>query len=898
MSPQNGAPRPGKITAPPPQESPGDNELQKARTEINQNLINPLAECQNLLQGLRFDELDALLLEESSLTESLALVVGAKEAARITKRITTELLPQLQRAVTQLTNDPAFGAQVSLSSLLEAVRRVHTKEKARRDFSYELMDAIRSTSHTVFNENNSDPKKKIRPKELKRDSDIAALTQHLEAYSSTDPHDIAEARAAAETALRSLLTKRGWQLAPDALLGPHVNVKELWNKASGQGSGVRALSDVFLRELEVNKKTAFDTIESRLGKKLLLPKDSVATRSETFLNYYQRLEQSQPDTFIADRLVPHMEPRADGSLARTKEVVSLSTPVSKMLLALQTKEEADAMVEEGISAELPASFSFETTHKEFETFLADTLLNAAKVAEGKNRDGSKKIASNKDIVARAHTLASTLSPELLQTVYKEARDITKEEWAKEQKTIEALTGTGTYATIEAPPHPDNFTMLQAAFTYILLDKVGFPEALTDVTGGIFTKPLTMGVRHADEVTARLQSLELNESIGQKRLIIETFINTLPDAVEDILKDPAAHHLPSDENTLQRIRHATQALWLLATELREGRLNVDDVRKKETARLLENFALAYGTLVRRGIVRPVSMTLPEVERLEGESDTEYAERAERVHQERKTRLAEERAAFRTAQAQHIAQDLLGFLQKLDSGEDLRQNFIGTLGQILGKRGKELKTALTQKMNEVATNPELFERAHAPQTFELRRGRNASAASLIPSGVAEGGFRDMLRDFERQVSDVRRRFNSLHNKLNALRQSILASQSGEALVLAIQKLNVEEDEAYKNAKRLDDFVSRQPDFIQVLLTTKSEFASKLQSGSERVREYMLAATDVRIILFAQLLQATIEQSKAEGAEDEMKETIEELSARLIDLKKSRDADAAREALQLFL
>jgi molybdopterin converting factor small subunit len=63
-------------------------------------------------------------------------------------------------------------------------------------------------------------------------------------------------------------------------------------------------------------------------------------------------------------------------------------------------------------------------------------------------------------------------------------------------------------------------------------------------------------------------------------------------------------------------------------------------------------------------------------------------------------------------------------------------------------------------------------------------------------------------------------------------------------------------------------------------------------------MLAATDVRIILFAQLLQATIEQSKAEGAEDEMKETIEELSARLIDLKKSRDADAAREALQLFL
>jgi hypothetical protein len=150
----------------------------------------------------------------------------------------------------------------------------------------------------------------------------------------------------------------------------------------------------------------------------------------------------------------------------------------------------------------------------------------------------------------------------------------------------------------------------------------------------------------------------------------------------------------------------------------------------------------------------------------------------------------------------------------------------------------------------------------------------------------------------MSDVRRRFNSLHNKLNALRQSILASQSGEALVLAIQKLNVEEDEAYKNAKRLDDFVSRQPDFIQVLLTTKSEFASKLQSGSERVREYMLAATDVRIILFAQLLQATIEQSKAEGAEDEMKETIEELSARLIDLKKSRDADAAREALQLFL
>jgi hypothetical protein len=694
------------------------------------------------------------------------------------------------------------------------------------------------------------------------------------------------------------LLKRQWNLPTEALLGPHVNVKELWNKATGGGTGVRALADVFLRELEVGKKTAFDAIESRLGKRLVLPKDTIATRADVFLQYYQRLEQSQPDTFIADRLVPHMEQRADGSLGRTRDVVSISTPVSKMLLALQTTEEAKAMIEEGISADLPSTFSIETTTKEFETFLGDTLLNAAKVAEGKNRDGSKKIASNKDILARAHTLAATLSPTLLESAYEEAKQITKEEWAKEQKIIDALPTAGNYDTLEAPPHPDNFTMLQAAFTYILLDKIGFTPALTDITGGIFTKPLTMGVRHADEVAARLQSLELNESIGQKRLIIETFINTLPDAVEDILKEPAAHNIPTDEKTVQRIRHAAQAFWLLATELREGRLNVDDVRKKETARLLENFALAYGTLVRRGIVRPVSMTLPDVERFEGESDAEYAERSERIHQERKTKLLQERDLFRSTQAQLIAKDMLGFLEKLDSGDDLRQNFIGTLGQILGKRGKELKAALSQKMSEVAAQPEMFDAAHAPQTFEFRRGKNTSAASMVPPDLPEGGFKDMLRDMERQVAEVRRRFNGLHTRLNALRQDILTSQAGETLVLAIQKLNVEEDAAQKNGSRLAEFIRRQPAFVQTLLTTKSEFASKVNSGSERVNEYVRAATEVRILLFAQLLQATIAQSKAEGAEEDMKETIEELSAKLIELKKSRNPDDAREALQLFL
>jgi post-segregation antitoxin (ccd killing protein) len=377
------------------------------------------------------------------------------------------------------------------------------------------------------------------------DPDIAALTQHLEAYSSTDEKDIVEARAAAETALRSLLLKRNWKLPTDPLLGAHVNIKELWNKATTQGSGVRALSDVFLRELEVGNRTAFEAIEKRLGKRLTLPTDAVSTKTDALLQYYQRLEQSQPDTFIADRLVPHMDRRPDGSLGRTRDVVSISTPISKMLLSLQTTEEAKAMLEEGISAELPPTFSLTQTSKEFETFLGDVLLNAAKVAEGKNRDGSKKIASNRDILERARTLSTHLSPQLLEAAYEEAKKITKEEWKKEQEAIGETTSHGNYAALDAPPHPNEFTMLQAAFTYILLDKVGFVPALDEITGGTFTKPLVVGARHADEVAERLQSLELNESTGQKRLIIETFINTLPDTVEDIVNDPAAHNLPTD-----------------------------------------------------------------------------------------------------------------------------------------------------------------------------------------------------------------------------------------------------------------------------------------------------------------------------------------------------------------
>jgi hypothetical protein len=194
--------------------------------------------------------------------------------------------------------------------------------------------------------------------------------------------------------------------------------------------------------------------------------------------------------------------------------------------------------------------------------------------------------------------------------------------------------------------------------------------------------------------------------------------------------------------------------------------------------------------------------------------------------------------------------------------------------------------------------VFELAHTPQVFELRRGRNSSAASLIPSDLKEGGFRDVLRDFQVHVNETRRRFTNLHTRLNALRQSVLASKDGGELLLAIQKLNVEEDDAQKNADRLMAFTQRQPEFVQTLLKTKSEFASKISSGAERLREYRAAATEVRILLFAQLLQATIEQSKAEHQEAEMKDVIESLSVILLNLKKSQDPDEARDALQLFL
>lgn len=898
MSPLNGAPRPGKKPVPVTIDAAPSAETQNIRAEINQRLTTPLSECHNLLRGLRFETLSDGPHTKETLAEALGESMDAATAKDVATKIVTGLLPQLQKAVHELTENDTFGKAVTLDTLIEAVRRVETKEKARRDFSYELMDAMRTTNPTVFNANNNDSTKKIRPKELKRDPDIAALTQHLEAYSSTDARDIADARAAAETALRALLSKRGWHLSPEPLLGPHVNVKELWNKAATQGTGIRGLTDVFLREIETEHVTALDAIESKTGKRLSLPADTISTRSDALLRYYQQLEQSQPQTFLVDRQVPGIEVRPDGSYRRTRDVVSISTPLSKMLLALQSAEEKDALKEEGIAMDLPASFSVAETTKELESTMVATLLNAVKVAEGKNKGGSRRLLSDKEVIGWAHKLTQPITQELLEATYKDAKKIVKEEWSREQDTIKDAAKAGTYEPLIAPPHPDQFTMLQAAFTHELLSKLGLAQALTEISGGIFTQPLSTGVRHADEVTSRLQSLELNESIGQKRLIIETFINTLPDTVEEILKDPAAHNLPTDEKTLQRIRHAAQAFWLLATELRQGRLNVDDVRKKETATLLENFALSYGTLVRRGVVRHVSMVFPEVERLEGESAEEYAERSQRIAAERKIKTAQERDAFRSAQANLIAQDLLGFLQKVDAGEDLRQNFIGTLGRILGKQGKELKALLTKKMNEVETNPDIFELAHTPQTFELRRGRNVSAASLIPASVEEGGFKEMLKDFEKQVSETRRRFNGLHTRLNALRQSALSTADSGELLLAVQKINVEEDEARTNGMRLASFVEKQPAFIQTLLRTKAEFKSKIDSGPERIREYETAATEVRIILFERLLNATIEQSKAENLENEMKETVEHLSTVLLDIRKTREPQAVRDALQLFL
>ena len=156
-------------------------------------LASPLAQISNLFRGVDF----SYFSEGEAFDEaSLAVQIGT-EQQKGRKKVSAEedglekishikevVIPKLREAVASWTGDTRFSEQVTLPFLIEVMRRIHTQDKARRDFSYSI---LKSVKQSVYNANNGTPgTQRVSAATLKKDPEFISLFGALQNFNSVE----------------------------------------------------------------------------------------------------------------------------------------------------------------------------------------------------------------------------------------------------------------------------------------------------------------------------------------------------------------------------------------------------------------------------------------------------------------------------------------------------------------------------------------------------------------------------------------------------------------------------------------------------------------------------------------------------------------------------------------
>lgn len=863
-------------------------------------LASPLAQISNLFRGVDFAFLSEEKFDEAAIAQLIGIehqkgkqkISAHEDGEAKLAHIKNDIIPKLKSAVTAWTGNPAFANKVDVPYIIEVMRRIHTQDKARRDFSYSL---LKSVKQSVFNANNGTPgTRRISAATLKKEPELVALFANLQNFNSSDPLEQERARRLANETLARIFKGNGWTFDGE-ILTPDTDILKSHRIASSNGGGNRATIEVFLRELHTSDGNAFEVIKKKVeatGGSMVLPSDQLVTGIAALQRAAIEKARGNEKSFLIDR--PLRTGNSTPDKLDGRATISIGEPISRLLLLLRERDARDARKDEGVFVEFSPEFKYSSNLQSIEECLSHLLFQARR--DAKYHTDERNLPGNSELVRLAEGMSKKITMPLITEIFEESR---KELW-------KVMSDQEKDTTFSKVPFPDDFSALQSIFTTKLMEKVGFKEALATATDGTITEPFASGAWHADEVEVRLTSLELNENTGEKRRIVELFINHLPDMAETIAKNPARYCADCNAATLNKMVRAAQAFWMISAELRVGRLSMDDPRKKETANLLDKYAAAYGTLVRRGVVPQIPVHLPDPARLEDETDEQYQTRIAEVRARRAEKAQRERMAFDESQLETIAADLRLFLERIDTEDRLTGVFIGTLGQILNTQGAELKAKMRDRMQAIEEDPGLFEQAFAPQVYHMKHGRNASYAEKLPPFI-QGALKTHVAEIFGRVKKINAEVGAYDTALRKI-ESSLTSTNEEGLIHAVKQIDVlERDFELLDPSRTLGSLTQQmaekkvdlnPENTKRYAAVVSNVRNRIQSSGVEIERARKFATTLRITLLSKLVEAVRKKMRDEGSEGEFADVMESLDAQLASVRQSKNPEEAREALQFFL
>lgn len=687
-----------------------EDEYALPPADVPANLIDTVGELRRLLLPAReslqkdigtqdFISLIGAYREKNTTRKSISAQEREENGQTIWNHIQNVLIPQLQERVAALTGVPEATEAITVEKVLTAINDIESGKAASYEFAFRIARVLNQrklSEHGV----------RLTRSDISDAPGFEELWQYVrnattDISSNTAPTDETAVKERIGEFVQSVVRTKGLDIdKKDLWIYDNIEFLRMRNAALNTGTGLQATTSRLLNSTRVTVDNArptsvWELMRNNLGTDISLPSDKI---EEVFSARRKLFTRPQPaGHFVVDR--PFRV-----SSQESESFDSIGYPISRILFKLEEERTAEKMQSEGVHVSLDASYDVSPgTINAFSEQLRGMFTAALTAA--------KEYRTPEEIEGYVQRAMQLFTPEMAKDAYAAARKKAADTKKSDEARLKEAAQRGYTAVFgSTPPPPDDFSRLQIAFTDELFSRLGLPDIVRRLTKGTYDTLLISGAWRDEEVSGYLTSLNEVDNVGQKRAKIEVFINSLPERINEL--DLSA--IPQEQQ--ERIRSLIHAFYDLAVERRSNRLTIDDARSRETSTLLTAYAEKFGVLVRSGVLPPLPTPwiYPEKEEDEDE-DTYNARLAKNVHMKRKV-YEKKQQRGRTRQNNSIVEHMKKLLEVIDSEKDLRGIFVGTLGPIIGKQGKDLKSALKERAAMYSDGGRTIQEQGSPATHE--------------------------------------------------------------------------------------------------------------------------------------------------------------------------------------
>lgn len=822
-----------------------DPETQKPVVEEGSDLMAPIGKLRNALQlaverGARTREQIEASIREQAKQQGLS---DEKAEQAVTKALEVDL-PALQEAFVYWTASAQVAEQVTIEQVAESLSKVKKGGKALREFVFEL--AKEYTDDGVLKGmapgkiasliiQDQDARNELIPiwnKLQTYDSEVAsedfyntlsefnkALSRSLYKQTSAETGD---RETVAEDQIPNILTFQSKKDTEEDVRSVFKSVAAMRNRAISSGDSLQSATQQLLSDVAIENPETGEMINARelivanapaqdgAEQFIVLPKTDLIPHMQAARQYFDNLREE--NQFVVDR--SNRRVTEDGE----RSYESLGTPISRLLyyLQLMEKKSKGEEIDESVIQKLkPDTMSSEIIEEElFHTLRTAIRAHGNKVSEDEIRNAASNLTQR------------MIDMDRLQSAYTQSK--------KDMRT--KMSGAEQQWT------PDPFSRQQRSFTEALLNEVNFSSTLDALNRGQHIELQFGGVYRDPEVDGLLRSENMDEDISTKRRHVEGFINSLRNYFT--ITEEMAQGLSEEECT--ELGLIAKAIYFYATEKRSNRLELANKRTQDTARLNENYAQVFRTLVNhRGLLEQ----LPGVDtpRPQDEDETEeaYQRRQRNFYRRKKRQRVNRQRKFLQERQPQIIADLQSIREALQSDKGL-DNFLGTLGKIFNQSGAKLKQAIIEKIEDIRANPEAYqeeqytEKAQERPPWEVEVDGKRMRPKPEKIQVFEGVKKD-IDSIEIALNKAGADLNELFHRVDQAKRAEQDPQLQQELITAIEHWYNEyhrtADAAFKKLHSNKNFTSIRDTDSEKVKMAAHEMMTKYQglvNQNRKIRE----------------------------------------------------------------